>query len=172
MKKIQVFGGGVDDRFALVDDADFNLLSDYHWMVLPIRDGGYAYAEIGPLYTGKGNRVRKKQETMHVFIMGHKDGHEIDHINRNGLDNRRENLRFVTRSENNFNGKIRKDSLTGIRGVSLTHLRHGDYWRPYIGVKGVRIELGVTKDKNEAIRRRKEAEQKYYGHLLCSQSVS
>jgi hypothetical protein len=54
---------------------------------------------------------------MHRQIMGAKEGQEIDHINGNGLDNRRENLRIVTRSQNLANRPAFKSSKSGYKGV-------------------------------------------------------
>jgi hypothetical protein len=54
---------------------------------------------------------------MHQLIMMTQKGQDVDHINHNGLDNRRENLRMCTRSENAQNKRLREDSRSGYKGV-------------------------------------------------------
>jgi len=94
---------------------------------------------------------------LHTFINGKPpQGLVTDHINRNKLDNRDENLRFCTHSENRINSGLRKDNTSGIKGV---------YWDKNIKKWVVvikRINLGRFKNKQYAIKARREAEQKYY----------
>lgn len=90
MKTIKLTQG----RFAIVDDADFELISSHKWYF----DSGYATRRIK---TEKSNKAFR----MHQQIIGLKDNLVIDHLNGNGLDNRRNNLRFATRSENAHNRK-------------------------------------------------------------------
>lgn len=100
---------------AIVDDDDFERVSQFKWFV-------HRGADSGPY--ARRSYFNKKAEKglptlMHMFIMGpYPEGKtQIDHVNRNGLDNRKANLRFCTRSENRYN-LIRKNS-TGYKGVVL-----------------------------------------------------
>lgn len=92
------------DKFAMVDDEDFSILSKYKWHYI---SSGYA-----------ATRVNYKVILMHRLILRAKKGEMCDHKNRNGLDNRRENLRKCTKSQNAMNYSARSDSQTGYRGVS------------------------------------------------------
>lgn len=87
----------------MVSDQDYELVSQYKWYL----SVGYAAAHIG------GKLVK-----MHRFIMGAKEGQMIDHIDRNKLNNTRDNLRFATHQENMHNrscGRIkRKRKYTGV----------------------------------------------------------
>lgn len=67
---------------------------------------------------------------------------EIDHINRNKLDNRLCNLRSATKSENQFNAKLRRDSSSGVKGVSF--LKRERKWRVLITAHGKRHEKLFT----------------------------
>lgn len=105
MKKIKVSSG----YFATVDKESFEYLNNFTWYYQ------HGYARTDYYYKGEKFRIY-----MHIMVLGIKNGLEIDHINNNKLDNRKENLRFVTRSENMHNVKSKatknkKDSLP--RGV-------------------------------------------------------
>ena len=96
------------NKVAIVDDDDFLYLKDYTW-------------RLSANYVVTGHELR----TMHHEIVGHPlSGFEIDHINRNPLDNRKSNLRFVTHSENTSNkGPVK--STSGYKGV---YKKNGNYW--------------------------------------------
>lgn len=104
MKEIQLTHGFV----TLVDDEDFEILKWFKWGVHKSRNTYYAR-------TFKKNPNRKlKQKTiiMHRLIMNPPNDMQIDHINHNGLDNRKENLRIVTHRENHLN-RIKNAILPG-----------------------------------------------------------
>jgi hypothetical protein len=81
-------------KYALVDDEDFKELSKYKWYSRKHRNTYYATRNI----QGE-NKIRR----MHRVIMDNPKGYQIDHINHDGLDNRKENLRLVTNRQNHQN---------------------------------------------------------------------
>lgn len=85
--------------------------------------------------------------------------YQIDHINGDRSDNRIENLRVVTHSENARNAGINKKNTSGTKGVSWNkkHKR----WVPNIRANGIRLYLGQFKTLEEAIIARRTAESKY-----------
>lgn len=96
-----------------------------------------------------------------IWKMFHgRDPHELDHINRNRTDNRIENLREVTRSENNFNHPVRKDNKCGVRGVSW-HSKTNK-WRVGITFNKKTMYLGCFKDLELACLVAEEARDKYH----------
>ena len=103
MKEIPLTQGKV----AIVDDEDFELLSKHKW-----------YYNIG--YAVRTELCSEKQKTikMHRAIMNIPSGLEIDHINSNGLDNRRTNLRACSHTENGKNQKRNVVNVSGYKGVS------------------------------------------------------
>ena len=105
-------------------------------------------------------RTNKTRLKMHKVVMSDFGGDVIDHINRNKLHNRRENLRSTTYSMNAFNQKARGNN-SGVIGVYNVNGR----WESVITVKGKRIYLGCFKTIEEAENARKQAELKYYGEL-------
>ena len=95
-------------RVAVVDDEDFEFVANHVWYSAKRRTRRENWYALG--------RLSGKATYMHRLIMGAKAGDEVDHINGDGLDNRRANLRFVTRSQNNIN-RLDVPNVTGHRGV-------------------------------------------------------
>ena len=85
---------------------------------------------------------------------------QIDHVNGNRVDNRIENLRDVSSSENNHNRKMNKNNSSGFPGVywSSQHQK----WRAYIKVDYQRICLGIFDNFADAVKARKMAKIKYH----------
>ena len=98
---------------------------------------------------------------MHKIITGTDEYITIDHINREKLDNRKENFRYATKSENRINSKIRTDNTSGIQGVRFEQGK----WRARISVNGKYVHLGMFDNFQEAVKTRLEAEKKYYGEF-------
>jgi hypothetical protein len=99
-------------KVALIDDEDAERVLRYEW-----RAAWHAGAR---RYYVK-RRTRRKGGPRHIwlhrFILDAPPGVEVDHINRDGLDNRRANLRFATPAENQWNSGRRIDNRTGFKGV-------------------------------------------------------
>lgn len=140
MKKIPLSQG----LFALVDD-DFELI--HKWHVSRARYTAYAI-----------RRDKKNHVLMHREIMGFPDSF-VDHINGNGLDNRKENLRLVTHAENMRNRRVQANNKSGFRGV---HQKKDGFWYAQIKIDGVQKYLGCYKTPQEASAvYEKEAEIQY-----------
>ena len=99
-------------KVALVDDADYEWLNQWKWSA--VKKGRCFYAVRGTERNGV-----QKQFRMHSEIMGTPKGMEVDHINGDSLDNRRENLRICTHAENIRNQRMRKTIKSSqFKGVS------------------------------------------------------
>ena len=112
MKKIELHGKYGEGKYALVSDEDYDLLKDLRWTVSA---QGYAW----------NCTYRHRARYMHRLVADQWERtHKIvvDHINRNPLDNRRENLRITTQSHNSFNSKGKTN--TGYKNI---HLRDGGF---------------------------------------------
>jgi hypothetical protein len=112
MKEIPLSQGLV----AMVDDEDYEWLNQWKWCVMKRRKTEYAVRH-NVDDDGKGHTI-----CMHREIMDAPIGLEVDHINHNGLDNRRDNLRLATRAQNAANGPQRRSGK--FRGV---HFQAGKY---------------------------------------------
>jgi len=127
MKEINLTQGLV----ALVDDKDFKALNRHKWNALKHGDICYAVRTIA--VSGKRTSLY-----MHVEIMGKKG---IDHIDHNGLNNQRNNLRFCTVSENMMNRSKQENASSIYKGVCF-HKITGK-WMAHIRINGKRIHLGL-----------------------------
>lgn len=87
----------------------------------------------------------------------------VDHINHNGLDNRRENLRLATHQQNSFNMRTPKNNKSGVRGVSWH--KYAKKWRAYITVNNKQINLGCFTELADACSARRNAEIQYFGEF-------
>lgn len=142
----------------LVDDEDFKELSQHKWYI-----GNHGYAlrktHIGSV---KDDTRREVTFLMHRVINNTPEGFLTDHINRNKLDNRRNNLRTVTSRQNILNTNIRRTNRSGYTGVCFD--KRSGKWEAYISNDYKKIGLGLYRDISKAISARKEAE-KVYGFV-------
>lgn len=102
MKKILCSKQGKVKKYAFVDDEDYEWLKKLRWSTHQTRGG---------LWCVERN-YKGKMQKMHRLILKAKKGQEVDHINRNGMDNRRSNIRICTRSENLINRGLFKNKTT------------------------------------------------------------
>lgn len=108
------------NKYALVDDDIFEQLSKYRWF---LDKGGYAVRQVYEKGSGRANR-KVSDWKMHRLVTDAPKGTQVDHINGNRLDNRRENLRLCNQSGNSCNSKTRVDNKSGFRGVSWNKQRN------------------------------------------------
>lgn len=140
MRRILLSSGLV----ALVDDADFKRVSKFKWSA----GTNYVVTETG------GVRLK-----MHHLLLRTKPGEEVDHRNGNPFDNRRSNLRKCTRAQNLANRRVRKDSVSGVKGVRYVKAR---------GVFHVRLRgahIGSFKTLASAVRAHQKASKAHYGEF-------
>ena len=133
----------------IFDLEDYELIKDVLWNT---DECGYA----------RGYDVKTKRHVrMHKIITNTDEHAVIDHINRDKLDNRKENFRHVTKSENRINSKTRTNNTSGVQGVRFEQGK----WRVRISVNGKYLHLGMFDDFDVAVKTRLEAKKKYYGEF-------
>jgi hypothetical protein len=111
----------------IVDDDDLPVVSRMKW---------YAKRKVGNTYA-----LAKGGILMHRVIMGAGRGQIVDHIDGNGLNNRRGNLRFATHSQNSQNRKLPKNNTSGAKGVYWDKSKNA--WRARIWAHGEEFFLGT-----------------------------
>jgi len=136
----------------IVDDEYFTELNKFKWHF----NCGYACRWVYP----DGKAVKKR---MHRVLTKASEELEVDHINQNKLDNRKNNLRLCTKAENRMNRSKYKTNTSGEKGVYF-HKRD-TVWTAQIGISGKRIHLGYFKEKKNAVKAYNLAAVKYHGEF-------
>lgn len=129
-------------QFAKVDDEDFERLLSYKWQAKKYRKTFYAARSIRT-QTGK-----QKTLSMHRFIMGCPVELEVDHIDGDGLNNQKQNLRIVTTRQNHQN--LHRKSTSFYPGVCWD--KKEQKWHAAIRIKNKIKKLGRFKDELDAAK--------------------
>lgn len=156
----------------LVDDADLPTVQGA-WHVVHKGNGRY-YAIRQLRYTDADGKVRQRRVYLHRLLLPLSKC--VDHINGDGLDNRRQNLRSSDKAQNAKNTTLKSTNSSGARGVS--YRKDKRKWRAYIRVHGRQTGLGHYSTKEEAetawLQYVKmsvpEDYYRYVGESLCQQS--
>ena len=135
------------DKVTILDTNDYENLQDYKWAFTTNNNKIY-YVQRN-IYLGYVNKKKKgKTVSMHRQIMDHPKGKHIDHINGNGLDNRRSNLRICSNRQNQQNQKNRqKKKISKYPGVSFD--KRVKKWRAYIHINGKQKSLGYFENSTD-----------------------
>lgn len=153
MKTIELTKGQV----AIVDDEDFDAINRFAWHS-SYRPDSKSYYAARSLPRGENPR----RMYMHRQILNAKPGEEVDHINRNPLDNRRDNLRIVASAPNKWNRAIlSKHNTSGYAGVTWD--RNRQKWAAYISHENKKVGLGRFQNKHDAARAYNRACIRYRG---------
>ena len=135
------------------DLEDYDLIKDYCWSEYINNKNGYHSLETHDYNNNKKNIKM-------CWLFGYKG---YDHEDHNPLNNRRCNLRPATKSENAHNKSKQHNNTSGVIGVCWK--KNENKWKAQIVVNNKQISLGYYQNKEEAIKRRLEAEKKYFGEF-------
>lgn len=153
MKEIQLTKGYA----AIVDDDDYEKVNQYKWYAQTKRYVQYA------------RRVAYKNGgqftvSMHRFVMDCPDDMQVDHINHNGLDNRKENLRICTNQENSRNMIKRKPTTLGlIKGVVISKCIKSKPYKAHIRYNGKTKDIGYFANVEDAAKAYDKKALEYFG---------
>ena len=172
MREIALSGGYVTK----VDDGDYEVLSRYHWNYQRAKNGSKVYARTSIHVGGTGKQYKQRVVTMHRLIMGVVDAGrsvEVDHINGDSLDNRRDNLRVCTGTENKQNIRNSTNS-SGYKGINVIRpskrYRKGGF-AANIVVRGVRVYLGFFETAELAAMAYNAAAISYFGNFAALNEI-
>jgi len=155
-KEIQLTKGYV----ALVDDDDFENVSQWKWCACENRNMVYALHYFNNCQTGK-----KEMISMHRFIMGvPRNGYIVDHKNHETLDNRKENLRICNRHENAWNQKTEEVKF---KGVSFCYWSKINPFSAHIAINSKLIHLGYFKTQEDAALAYDKKAVELFGEFAC-----
>lgn len=141
----------------LVDDEDYEFVKKWKWCVMKGSTNSGFYVMRKDCSTAKYKNV-----WLHRELMKPQTGEVVDHINRNPLDNRKENLRIVNRKKNMENQKLSRKNTSGVKGVYWN--KQASKWQAYIRHNQKQINLGVYNTIEEAAQARKNKEQELSWH--------
>ena len=150
---------------AVVDATDAALVAGHKWAVVRSPNGS-AYAHRSSYSKGRATSC-----LMHRLILRALPGQVVDHINGDGLDNRRANLRLCTGQENSRHRVAPgRNNTSGVIGVSRSNSISAP-WSAYVKVDGRKIHLGTFAAFADAVRARRAAEAEHFGAFVCAVPV-
>jgi hypothetical protein len=141
--------------FAIVDEEDYPLVSQYRWSPRKAKHTWYAGTVM------RDDDYEWMHVMMHRFILGLSPEVLCDHNDGNGLNNRRNNLRPATSGQNAMNRRVRSNNTSGYRGV--TWYQATRKWNASLMCHGKRHHLGYFTDKVAAARAYDEAAVAFFG---------
>ena len=154
MKEIKLVN---NKGIVLVDDKDYETLSHHKWYLLNSKNKKYAITSIDSL-----------TKLMHRIIMKEPKDLQIDHIDGNGLNNKKENLRIVTSSQNNMNRSKFKNSISKFKGVQFENNK----WRSRIRLNKKLYHLGMFENEIDAAKAYNKAAKKLFGEYAKLNEVN
>lgn len=149
-----------DGQKVMIDDEDYRIVCGYAWHAVRDKNTYYARTTI---------RLDRKPKalSMHRLIMGLNfgDKRQVDHVNGNGLDNTRKNLRVVTSRQNNMNRRVRRNTTSNYKGVSWD--QRTKKWRVTITINQRSRDIGFFSDEVLAAKTYDRKARELFGEYAC-----
>jgi hypothetical protein len=143
-------------KCAIVDPNDYYELDKYIWYGVVCKNGRFSHV----IYFAPKN-ANTAPICMHRKLTNPPSDLIVDHINNNPLDNRRSNLRAITKTQNSYNMSPKKNCSSKYKGVYKISGKQRP-WRAHISYKRKRISLGTFENEIDAAKAYDEAAKKYY----------
>jgi hypothetical protein len=162
--EIEISGkSGEGGKVTIVSEEDYEYLKQFSWR---LESSGYVVT-----FDKEKYKNTKKLGYLYMHRMINKTPNELftDHINGNRLDNRRENLRTVTKSQNMLNKGTPRHNKSGYKGV-YCH-KQNNKWRASISIYGKQTHIGYFESKEDAARAYNEMALKYHGEYAFLNEV-
>ncbi len=158
MQTVPLGGAKANGRIALVDDADYDLVMGHRWRIETTTSPSLFYV-VTKIY--RPDLARYKMTYMHTLLTGWP---MTDHIDHDGLNNQRYNLRPATRAQNMMNKRRQRHSGSRFKGVERLPSRS---YRARIALDGKRLSLGCFDDDVSAALAYDAAALRYFGEFAC-----
>lgn len=152
--ELKISSSKFGNRSIIFDDDDYQKIKDYKWHIVKIGFCFYAESCIGV------KRIR-----MHRLITNAEIGQIIDHIDHDGLNNSKSNLRVVSKSQNSMNQRKRINNKSGFRGVYIH--KQINKFHAQIKTNGKRVSLGLFDKAVDAAIAYNKAAVMYYKEYAC-----
>ena len=136
-------------KIALIDDEDWPVVAGRTWCAVRHHNTFYAKSS------------RHPSVMLHRLILPVPGGYQVDHINGDGLDNRRLNLRMATHGQNQQNGAKPRNNTSGLKGV----VRKGTLWGAQIRSGGKAYYLGTFSTRLQAAWAYDDAARRLHGEF-------
>lgn len=147
-------------KYATISAVDFDKVSRFSWCAVPVKNRFYARC----YWIGAG--VPGKKLWMHRLVADAPEGKQVDHINGDPLDNRRENLRICSNTENNRAKKRKGAGVTSqYRGVSFEDWTKR--WKAQLSFGGKNFNLGRFDSQEAAARAYDAKARELFGEFAC-----
>lgn len=143
-------------QVTIVDLADVPLVAGVRWWAVFAKNTGTFYAAGKPRLPDGSYRLTHMQK----FLLDPPDGMQADHRNRDTLDNRRSNLRIVTRAQNKMNSRRYRNNSSGYVGV---YPAHGGKWQASVTINRKNVQIGTYTTAEEAALARDRKAWELYG---------
>lgn len=153
-------------KTAIIDDCDYESVSRFNWHV--DSKGGNTVLDYAKTWSYLGYIGGKKVKCgmrMHTLIIRPLQGMYVDHIDHNGLNNQRSNLRICTFQQNTQNRRKSPQCTSQYKGVYWD--RYNKVWRSRIRVQGCLKTLYVGNNELKAAGKYNEAAISYFGEFAC-----
>lgn len=147
------------DAHVLIDEEDREKVSAYQWYLVEYSHG-LRYA----VFLHRAGRRAQRQTGMHRLLLGFPKG-MVDHRNGNGLDNRKENLRGCTNTQNQQNQTINRRQVKSSRYKGVCWDKRSCRWIAHIRVNTRKKYLGRYLDEADAARAYDAAALEYFGEF-------
>ena len=140
------------------DLEDYDKIKDYAWRESISNKGKY--------HALKARDIETKKDILMSSLLGYK---YHDHKDRNPMNNRKENFRKTTYSQNSQNRTVQSNNTSGVTGVF--YVEKIQKWRATIRLNNRRIHLGYFTNKNDAIKARLNGEVEYFGEFASQKHL-
>lgn len=137
---------------ATIDSADVNAVAGWNWCAFVRGETVYAVRS-----------ASRKTIYMHRALISPPDGCVVDHVDGNGLDNRRANLRVGSQMQNTWNSRTKRSNTSGVKGVCFDRSRAK--WIAHIRCGGKRINLGRFDNIRDAEAAYRAASMRIHGQF-------